>query len=247
MKVLALVALFVAIPPAPPREPRELRVCADPDNLPFSNTRGEGFENELAALLAGELGATLRTTWWPQRQGFFRNTLGARTCDVVIGVPVELEQVLATRPYLRSSYVFATRRGSDLAPRSLDDPALRTARIGVQLVGDDGANPPPVHALARRGIVDNVRGYPVLGGDAILAAVAAGEIDVALVWGPRAGPWARRLRLHPIPDTADARMSFAIGAGVRRGDRALRDELDAALARRKADIARILDAHGVPR
>ncbi|HMH55230.1 MAG TPA: transporter substrate-binding domain-containing protein, partial [Gemmatimonadales bacterium] len=146
-----------------PKPARELRVCADPNNLPFSNQRREGFENRLADLIAGELGDTVRYTWQPQRRGFLRNTLNANACDVVMGMPLGSDRVLTTRPYYRSSYVFVSRKDRHLRVRSLDDPVLRKLRIGVQLVGDDYANTPPVHALSRRGIVKNLVGYSVLG------------------------------------------------------------------------------------
>jgi mxaJ protein len=231
----------------------ELRVCADPDNLPFSNDRGEGFENKIAAELAGALGRTVAYAYRPQQRGFFRETLKAGVCDVVIGVPPQLELVLATRPFARSSYVFVTRKDRRLDLRSLDDPRLRELTLAVQLVGDDGANTPPAHLLAARGLVANVRGYHVNSGDAILDAVARGDVDVALVWGPRAGWMARRrgdLALAVIPTPADAgpyQLSYEMAVGVRRSDRALRDELEAALRRRSRQIARILDAYGVPR
>ncbi|HEX5514797.1 MAG TPA: transporter substrate-binding domain-containing protein, partial [Gammaproteobacteria bacterium] len=131
---------------------RELRVCADPNNLPFSNRAGEGFENKLVELVARELGATVHYTWWAQRRGFVRNTLKAGECDLVAGVPSNMEMLLTTTPYYRSGYVFVTRVNGPLV-RSLDDPLLRQVTVGVQLIGDDGANSPPAHALARRGVV----------------------------------------------------------------------------------------------
>jgi hypothetical protein len=139
-----------AVEAAPPA-PRELRVCSDPNNLPFSNDREEGFENALAELVAAEMGASLRYTWWVQRRGFIRHTLRALECDVVMGVPTTYELVLATRPYYRSQYVFVYRPDRGLEVRSLDDDVLRTARIGVHVIGEDYANPPPAHALAGEG------------------------------------------------------------------------------------------------
>jgi mxaJ protein len=239
---------------------RVLRVCADPNNLPFSNDREEGFENALARLLAREMGASLEYTWWAQRRGFFRNTLGAGLCDLVMGVPADFGLALTTRPYYRSSYVFVTRRDGPRV-RSLDDPVLRRVRVGVQLIGDDGANTPPAHALAARGIVANVAGYPVAGDyreanppARIVEAVASGEVDVAIVWGPLAGYFATRQRvpldIAPVPperDPAALRESFDIALGVRRGDEALRRELDAILVRRRSTVDSVLAAYGVPR
>lgn len=235
---------------------RTLRVCADPDNLPFSNQLGEGLENELAELVAAELGLRLEYTWWAQRRGFFKNTVKAGRCDLVLGVPAELEMVATSRPYYRSSYVFL-QRARDARIESFDDPRLRRLRIGVPLVGDDGANPPPVMALTRRGVVDNVRGFVPFelrqGGEPrIVRALLSGEIDVAVVWGPLGGWAAKRhpeLRLtkaRPDPD-ADVALSFSIAAGVRRGNKGLLADVQRALDRRRADVARLLSRHGVPR
>lgn len=237
-----------------------LRVCADPNNLPFSNRAGEGFENRIAELLAADRGARLEYTWSPQRRGFVRNTLQAGVCDVVIGVPREFELTRTSRPYYRSAYVFAARR--DRVPRlgSLDDPRLRDLRIGVQMIGDDFANTPPAHALARRGLVRNVVGYSVYGDyskpaplAAVVDAVDRGDVDAALVWGPAAGYFARTARhpleLTPVTPRADAALPFEfdISMGVRRSDAALLGELDSFIERRRADIDRILDDYGVPR
>src|SRR5947208_8450177 len=170
---------------------RQLRVCADPNDLPFSNVREEGLENALARLVAREIDAELRYTWLPQRRGFGRNKLNAKKCDVMMEVPAGYGRTLSTRPYYRSTYVFVTRKDRALTIRSLDDPALRALRIGVQMVGDDYANTPPAHALGRRGLAKNVVGYTVYGDYSrddvqaeIIHAVAAGEVDVAIVWGP---------------------------------------------------------------
>jgi len=253
--LLALLLLGAAPAPAP------LRVCADPNNLPFSNARGEGFENRIAELLARELGTRVEYTWWAQRRGLVRHTLAAGACDLLVGVPAGWDPVLATRPYYRSTYVFAWRRDRALDVRSLDDPRLRTLRVGVQLIGDNGVNTPPAHALARRGIVQNVRGYPIYGDYArpspaapILHAVADDEIDVAVVWGPLAGYFADRLTtplafapVTPAIDPPGLRFTFAMAAGVRKGDTPLRDRLQAALDRRADDVRAILDAYAVPR
>src|SRR5437868_5194931 len=145
------VVWLLAIVACTPLQARELRVCADPNNLPFSKSDGSGFENRIAALLANEVGADLTYTWFAQRRGFLRNTLNAGKCDVIMGYASGIHVLRATRPYYRTSYVFVRRAGE--APiRSFDDPALRTLRVGVQLIGDDGANTPPVHDLAKRGI-----------------------------------------------------------------------------------------------
>ena len=252
------LALFVL---APAVHGRELRVCADPNNLPFSKQDGSGFENRIVELIAKDLGATVRYTWWAQRRGNVRNTLGEGECDVVPGVASGVEMLSTTLPYYRSSYVFIARTGTRWARiASFDDPSLRDAVIGVQLIGDDGANPPPANALARRGVSSQLRGYTVYGAYAdatpqrpIIDAVARGDVDLALAWGPTAGFFAReygpRLHLAPVSPWLDAGepMVFDISMGVRREDRALRRELDAALGRNRAAIERILDEYGLPR
>ena len=240
--------------------PRELRVCADPNNLPFSNDREEGFENRLAELVAAELGASVRYTWWAQRRGFVRHTLRALDCDVIMGVPTAFALVLATRPYYRSSYVFLSRADRRLAIRSFDDAILKRIGIGVHVIGDDYANPPPAHALASRGIIANVSGYSIFGDYSqpdpparLVEAVAAGEIDVAVIWGPFAGYFGARqpvaLDLVPVTpeiDRAVLPMAFDISMGVRHGDQALHDALEAILDRRRADVEAVLAEFRVP-
>ncbi|HET6763616.1 MAG TPA: substrate-binding domain-containing protein [Longimicrobiaceae bacterium] len=240
---------------------RELRVCADPNNLPFSDGAGRGFENRLAEMVAAELHARVRYTWWAQRRGFFRSTLKAGLCDVVLGMPSSMEMAWTTRPYYRSGYVFLSRKDRQIAVGSLDDPALAGMRIGVQVLGDDGANPPAVHALTRRGLARNLVGYSVYGDyarqappAAIVDGVARGEVDVAVVWGPLAGYFARRsgtaMRMEPVTPQIDLPympFAFDISMGTRRGDTALHAELEAFIRRRGDRIARLLDEYGVPR
>jgi mxaJ protein len=256
LKAGALLALLLIGSAA---SARTLRVCADPNNLPFSNERGDGFENRIVQLVAEELGAEVEYSWRAQRRGFLRETLRAGACDLVPGLPGGLEGVRTTAPYYRSTYVFATRTdGPSIA--SFDDARLRELVIGVQLVGDDGANAPPAHALSRRGIVDNVRGYTVYGDyrepnppSRIIEAVAKGDIDVAAVWGPLAGYFAARqavpLKIAPVQPAFEPGlpMVWDIAMGLRNEDDALRREIDAALERRRADIDAILAGYGVPR
>ena len=262
MRTLRIIAasVVVAAALACQREPsRTIRVCADPNNLPFSNQAQQGFENVLASLLASDRGARLEYQWWAQRRGFVRNTLGANACDIVMGVPANFDPTLTTKPYYRSSYVFVSRRERHLGLSSLDDPRLRGLRIGVQMIGDDFNNTPPAHALSNRGLVRNVVGYSVFGDyakpsplSAIVDAVDRGEVDAAVVWGPAAGYFARdrALDLAPVSPHADSPslpFVFDISMGVRRGDTALRDELNDFIARRAADINRVLDEYNVPR
>jgi mxaJ protein len=254
----ALSALSIG---AKPDEPGggALRVCADPNNLPFSNVAEQGFENEIAAILAAELGWRLEYTWWAQRRGFFRNTLRAGRCDVVMGVPVGTERAQITQPYYRSSFVFVQPHAARPV-RSFDDPALRALKVGVQLIGDDAAPTPPGYALSRRNIVTNVVGFMIAAdyassdpGQPIVRAVERGDIDVAVVWGPLAGYYARRaapaLDVRPVSPLRDGGldMSFDIGLGVRHGDDRLQGVLDRALRRRRREIDRVLDRFGVPR
>jgi mxaJ protein len=268
--VLALLAILplagacargAAAGTRPESPSRTLRVCADPNNLPFSNQRLQGFENELAALVAREMGATVRYTWWAQRRGFIRNTLNARMCDVVMGVPSSFELALVTRPYYRSTYVFLSRRDRRLGVRSFDDPVLKKLKIGVQIIGDDYANAPPAHAFARRGIVGNLIGYTVYGDyredsppARIVRAVAAGEVDLAVVWGPLAGYFAPRQRvpLDMVPVSPQIDLPFLpfvydISLAVRRNDPQLQAELDGILQKKRPEIEAILDRFGVPR
>ena len=246
---------------ATPQPQPQLRVCADPNNLPYSNDRLEGFENALASLVARELHAEVSYTWWAQRGGFIGNTLNAGECDVLIGVPTSLDLVLTTRPYYRSSYVFVTRADKPWRIESFDDPRLKNLTVGVQLVGDDFANAPPAQALSQRGIVANVRGFSVSGDDSedalpsrIIDAVATGEIDVAVAWGPLAGFFAKsqpvELVLQPVHPQIDLHflpMVLDMSMGVRRGDEALRDRLDAVLTAREAEIDALLARYRVPR
>ncbi|TIN48653.1 MAG: quinoprotein dehydrogenase-associated putative ABC transporter substrate-binding protein [Mesorhizobium sp.] len=239
---------------------RELRVCADPNNMPFSNASGEGFENKVAGIVARELGATLSYTWWAQRRGFIRNTLKAGLCDLVPGTPANLEMLRTTAPYYRSSYVFVARKEAPEV-RSFNDPRLRDLRIGVQLIGDDGANSPPVQALGRRGIVGHLIGFPVYGDYSapnpparIIEAVASGDIDMAVVWGPLAGYFAGRqkvaLRITPVEPQIDGLqlpMIYDISMGVRHEDDVLRSEVEAVLAKHRAEINAILAQYGMPR
>jgi mxaJ protein len=237
-----------------------LRACADPNNLPFSDSAGTGFENRLAALVAGELHARLEYAWWAQRRGFVRNTLNEGLCDVLLGVPAGFGRAATTEPYYRSTYVFVWPKAKHYDIHSFDDPRLRELRVGVQLIGDDYANTPPAHALGKRGLARNVVGFPVYGDYAtdaplspILDAVVDGKVDVALVWGPLAGWYARQkgapLRIAPVSPAQDPPFSFAfdMAMGVRKGNEALRSQLDQVIATHRRDLDAILARFGVPR
>lgn len=257
----ALVALLTACTAqTPPPNTRVLRVCADPNNLPFSNEAEQGFENKIAALIARTFDARLEYVWWPQRRGFVRNTLHAGTCDLIVGVPSSFELTATTRPYYRSSYFFVTRRGTP-APTSFDDPLLKRTSIGVHLIGDDGANTPPVHALSARGIIKNVRGFSIYGDyrtpnppATLIDAVAAGELDVAIAWGPLAGYFARQrqfdLTLTPVSPEIDLPFLpfvFDISMGVERTNVTLLDELNRFIQEHRAALDAILREYNIPR
>jgi mxaJ protein len=230
----------------------ELRVCAEPDNLPFSHADQSGFENRIARILATELGVEMRYEWQPQRRAFVRKTLGSGLCDAWMGVPAGFDRALTTRPYYRSTYVFVYgRQPLD----SFDAPSLKELRIGVQLPGNDGAATPPGHALAAKGAIDNVRGYLIYGehpaAQRIVEAIARGELDAGVVWGPAAGFFARTKNLVVAPAAAPKELErmpfeFSISIGVKRGNAALRDRLDASLVRRKQEIDAVLAEFAVP-
>jgi mxaJ protein len=237
-----------------------LRVCTDPNNLPFSNERRQGFENKIAAIVARDLRRPLAYFWLPQRRGFVRNSIKANRCDLVAGVPSEFDVLRSTRPYYRSTYVFVSRRDRALHLRSFDDPRLKKLTIGIQVTGDDYANPPAAQALASRQIVQNVRGYTVYGDYSrpnpprgLIDAVADGTVDVAVAWGPLAGYFAKLepvpleiARVSPESDSRFVRFVFDISMGVRRDDAALASAIDGVIARRRAEIRRVLVDYGVP-
>lgn len=258
--VVALAVLIGSAATAVAESDGQLRVCADPNNLPFSNRAGAGFENRLAAMVAENLDQKVAYTWWAQRRGFIRNTLKAGQCDLVMGVPEGYDLVETTKPYYRSAYVFVTRQDRQLDLSSLLDPRLHRLAIGVHLIGDDGNNPPPAQALGEQGIIDNVRGYPIYGDyrednppARLIEAVENGRIDVAAAWGPLGGYFAQRspvpLTVTPIQDYggfAPQQFQFAIAMGVRKGDHALRDRLNAFIDAHRSDIAALLRSYGVP-
>ena len=255
---VALMLIMTACAAAPARE---LRVCADPNNLPFSNDKQQGIENRIADIIAQELHAHVSYTWWAERRGFIRNTLKAGKCDVVAGIPSTVDMVLASRPYYRSSYVFVWRKDRHLDIRSFDDPRLRKLKIGVPVIGDDYASTPPVQALTNRGIIRNQVGFLVYGDyrkpnppSELIHAVADGRVDVAVAWGPLAGYFAQRetvpLELQPVAPQIELPFLpevFDISLGVRHGDTAFVHRLNDILVKRKNDIDHILDQYGVPR
>jgi mxaJ protein len=257
-RTTALLLLTLAAGAASAQSTPALRVCADPDNLPYSRADGAGFENRIAELVAADFGLPLEYAWLPDRRGFVRKTMGAGLCDVVIGVPVEFERTLNTRAYYRSSYMLVEPAAHATPPASFADARLRQWRVGVQLMGDDFATTPPGYALTQAGAVGNVVGFPLPGEQPAAArmvqALVDGSLDAAFIWGPQAGYYikqvARPLRMHYVPPPRELKeqpFTFAIAMGVRRGDAALRDRLDDFIVRRSADIAQVLADYGVPR
>jgi quinoprotein dehydrogenase-associated probable ABC transporter substrate-binding protein len=235
-----------------------LRVCGDPENMPFSDRKEQGFENKIADVVASALGDSVVYTWWPHRRGFIRSTLSASECDVVMGVPSGYDPVLTTSPYYRSTYYIVTRADKHLDIASLDDPRLKTLKIGVGLIGDDYTNTPPAQALASHGVTKNVRGFSLFYDEDthpqdIVNAVATDTIDVALVWGPVAGYFAKEssvpLTLKALPDSDSASgvlFAYNVAIGVRHSDRDLKAALDSVLVQKRDTIQGILRGYNVP-
>ena len=255
MRFLLLCVIVACLAAALPRAASPLRVCADPNNLPYTNAANEGFENRLATLVARDQGTTVQYTWWPQRRSFIRDTLDAGRCDLIMGLPEDDRGAATTKPYYRSTYVFVTRKDARIRVRSFDEPLLKTLRIGIQLIGDDDSSP-PAHSLSRRGIVRNVRGYSVYGdgrGDALVMAVARGEVDLAAAWGPQAGYFAARqpvpLDLAPVSPRLDGGVlpqTFAISMAVRRGDHDRLRMLNRFIDMHRREIDTVLAEYHVP-
>jgi len=232
--------------------PNAFRVCADPANLPLSGKDRPGFENEIAALLAQELGRPLEVTWFPMGPGFIRRTLRAGLCDVVIGYAQGDELVQNTNHYYTSVYVLVTRSDDPLATvETLSDPALQGHRIGVV------AGTPPASHLAHNGLIGLAKPYPLIvdrrvldpAGE-MLADLEAGKIDGALLWGPIGGPLAKgnpALKVIPLlRETASPRLFYRITMGVRPSDQDWKRELNSLIRRNQDRIDAILTQAGVP-
>jgi len=252
-----LSALLLFALPALSADGRVLRVCADPNNLPFSNEAGGGFENRLAELIASDLKAQVKYTWWSERRSFLKNSLNAGLCDVVLGVPSSLDTVSTTAPYFRSTYVFVSRADHALQVTSLNDAVLDKLRIGIHMVGDDYT--PPAHLLAQRGLSSHIVSYRLFGkfGEPnppakLIDAVVNGDIDIAIVWGPFAGYFAKQQRtaltIAPVSPAHFFSIPFIydMSAAVRKGDEALRAEINNALAHQCQAIHSLLVQYGIP-
>lgn len=238
----------------------QFRVCADPNDLPYSNEQMQGFENSIAALIAKDLGTQLTYYWYPQRGAFFSKTLESGVCDVVMGVPVGMQNVDVSQPYYRSSYVFVSRRDEHLHITSLGDPRLRTLKIGIHIFGDQNDNSPPAQALIRRGLVRNLVGISIFGNlnetnpsADLIKAVEDRKVDIAIVWGPLAGYFGKHapvpLVVTPVPDdplSPELPFHFDIGVGVRKADTTLGQRLNRELIHLRPEIQQILQNYGIP-
>jgi mxaJ protein len=229
----------------------ELRVCADPNNMPFSSRDQTGFENRIADLVAHALSARLTFVWQRMGRGFVREYLDKAQCDLLIGIPTNYRAVLTTSPYYRSTYVIVSRQGETVP--SLNSPALHGLKVGVQVL--DEQYTPPGEALARRGLQGAIVGFDTIGDGAnsIVRAVADHKVDIAIVWGPLAGYFAKEFGhdlkdtpVEPEVDPPGLPFTFEISMGVRKDNLALRNQLEKILSRRAAEIRAILDDYGVP-
>ncbi len=237
----------------------ELRVCADPNNLPFSNQSEQGFENALAQLVAHHLGRSLHYVWTPQRGRYLKKTLNAGRCDLFMGIASAMQGLQTTEPYYRSIYSFVFRKDLQPAIRSFDDPSLRKAKIGIHVMQNDDEAAPPARALVSRGLLGNISWYkmfpnftrpnPSFG---LMEAVERKDVDVAVAWGPLAGYYARHaatpLAVVPAPSQIDRSipLAFDISMGVRVGETRLLKQLNALIRRREPEIRQLLERYGVP-
>ncbi len=234
-------------------DPKVLRVCADPRNLPFSNEAGEGFENKLAEMLAQKLRKSLSYTYYPGATGFIRNTLNAHKCDVVMGFPQGNDFAQPTNPYYRTAYVLITRKDGGLdGLESLEDPRLKGKKIGII------AGTPPATNLAVNGLLPSIRSYPLVidtrfdsSTDKMFHDLEAKEIEVAILWGPIGGYFAKhsKLELNVTPlvhEKSGPRMTYRIGMGVRHSDQNWKRELNRFISENQASINQLLENYGVP-
>ncbi|MBS0250758.1 MAG: substrate-binding domain-containing protein [Proteobacteria bacterium] len=232
---------------------KELRVCADPADLPFSNQKGEGFENKIANIIGDELKLPVVYTWFPKATGFIRMTLNAKRCDLVIGWGQGDDMVLNTNAIYRSTSALIYKKGTGLdGVESLSDPRLQGKRIGMQQ-GSAGAT-----LAAKYGLMANVHGYPMIvdrryenPAEDMMNDIRKGDIAAGILWGPMATYWAKRdgepLVVVPlVKDNGAARIAFRITMGVRNGDDNWKRRLNEVIRKRRADIDKVLLDYGVP-
>ena len=234
-------------------DPKVLRVCADPHNLPFSNEKGEGYENKIAELLAEKLQKKLDYTFFPQVMGFVRMTLGAHRCDVIMGIPQGDDMVQGTNPYYRTTYAIVAKPGGGLEDvDSLEDERLKGKHIGIV------AGTPPGTNMAINGLMANAKPYPLMvdtrlesSAESMIADLVSGQIDAAILWGPMAGYHARKANppLHVTPlvkEKSGPRLAFRIGMGVRGADQNWKRQLNRLIQENQGAINKILLDYGVP-
>jgi len=234
-------------------DPNVFRACGDPRNLPFSNEKGEGFENKLAELFAAKLGKKLSYTYFPQATGFVRMTLGSYRCDVIVGFPQGDDQAQVTVPYYRTTYALVTKRGSGLEDvTAIDDPRLKDKRIGVV------AKTPPSTNMAINGLLGRAKSYPLFvdtradsSAQAMMDDLAKGDIDCGILWGPMAGYFASRadppLVVVPlVKETTGPQMTYRIGMAVRPADQELKRALNKLIMENQAEINRLLISYNIP-
>ena len=234
-------------------DPKVLRVCADPHNLPFSNEKGEGFENKLAELFAGKLNKKLDYMYFPQATGFVRMTLGAHRCDVIMGFPQGDDLVQGTNPYYRTAYALVAKQGSGLEDvAALEDERLKGKHIGIV------AGTPPATNMAVNGLMANARPYQLMvdtridsSAEAMIGDLMSGKIDAGILWGPMAGFYAKKANppLHVTPlvkEKAGPRLAFRIGMGVRGADQNWKRVLNRLIQENQPAINKILLDYGVP-
>jgi quinoprotein dehydrogenase-associated probable ABC transporter substrate-binding protein len=230
-----------------------LRVCADPANMPFSNDKGEGFENKIADIVAAELKVPVEYTWFPQATGFIRQTLFAKRCDVVMGYAQGDELVLNTNHYYRSAYALVYRAGAGLdGADSLAEPRLQGKRIGVV------AGTPPSNVMAQNGLIQRAKPYPLMvdrrydsPGERMIADIRSGDIDAGVLWGPIAGYFAaiggEKLVVMPLlKEAGGPRMAYRITFGVRNHEDDWKRQLNTLIAKRQPDIDAVLLEYRVP-
>jgi quinoprotein dehydrogenase-associated probable ABC transporter substrate-binding protein len=234
-------------------DPNVLRVCADPNNLPFSNEKGEGFENKLAEMLAAKLNKKVAYTFFPQATGFVRMTLGSHRCDVIMGYPQGDEMVQNTNPYYQTAYALVTKSGSPLnAVMALADQRLADKRLGIV------AGTPPATYLVAHGLMAKAKPYPLMvdtrvdsSAVAMMNDVASGEIDAGVLWGPMAGYYASRASppMHVellLKDMGGPRLVYRITMGVRPSDQNWKRQLNKLIAENQPAINKLLLDFGVP-
>jgi quinoprotein dehydrogenase-associated probable ABC transporter substrate-binding protein len=234
-------------------DPNVFRACGDPRNLPFSNDKGEGFENKLAELLAAKLGKKLSYTYFPQATGFVRMTLGSYRCDTIMGFPQGDEQAQVTIPYYRTTYALIAKRGSGLDDvTTIDDPKLRDKRIGIV------AKTPPTTNMALNGLLAHAKSYPLFidtradsSAQAMIDDLARGDIDCGILWGPMAGYYASRadpplLVVPLIKETKGPPMTFRIGMAVRPADQEWKRTLNKLITENQAEINKLLISYNIP-